>query len=52
MRALTAGLQSQREVVVREEMARRALDDSKAFDRAVREAIRAQAESKGFRFPA
>ncbi|MBI4880827.1 MAG: VWA domain-containing protein [Planctomycetes bacterium] len=35
---------------VQAEMARQGADDGQAFDRAIREAIRAQAVSKGFRF--
>jgi hypothetical protein len=44
-------LDGKRQQAIREEMAKRGLDDGKAFDRAVRDAVREQAEEKGFTFP-
>jgi hypothetical protein len=59
MAAKRAGIQArileltqQRSGFVADEMKERALDDSKAFDAALRRAIRAQAESRGFEFRA
>ena len=43
-------LSRKRDVFVRDEMKKRSLDDSNAFDNAIRRAIRAQATAKGFRF--
>ena len=52
-----SGLQSEiqelsrkRDAFVRDEMKKRSLDDSNAFDNVIRRAIRAQATAKGFRF--
>jgi hypothetical protein len=45
-------LGAKRQAHVREEMARKGLDDSKALDRAVRDAVREQAVEKGFSFEA
>lgn len=50
IQAKIAALKIDRDAFIREEMSRKALDDSKAFDHAVRQAIRRQASSKGFRF--
>ena len=41
-------LNTQRSKFIREEMKKRKLDDTKAFDRALRDAIREQAKAKGF----
>jgi hypothetical protein len=43
-------LSRQREAFVQEEISRRALDGSKAFDDAIRRAVREQARQKGLRF--
>jgi hypothetical protein len=43
-------LNAKRQAFVTEELKKHALDDSQAFDRVLRDAIRAQAEAKGFNF--
>jgi len=43
-------LSQKRDAFVRDEMKKRSLDDSNAFDNVIRRAIRAQATAKGFRF--
>ncbi len=43
-------LSGQRSAFIAEQMKDQGLDDSKAFDRVIREAVRAQAVAKGFRF--
>lgn len=45
-----AELGEKREAFVQEEMKRKALDDSKSFDNAMRDAIHEQAEKRGIRF--
>jgi len=45
-------LGAKRQAHVVEEMAKKGLDDSKALDRAVRDAVREQAGEKGFEFEA
>lgn len=41
----------ERDLFVLEEMKRRAIDESRAWDHAIRTAVRRQAEARGFRFP-
>jgi hypothetical protein len=50
LRAEITVIGRQRESFVQEEIARRALDASKSFDFAVREAVRSQAQERGFTF--
>lgn len=50
IRAEIAEVTKKREVFVRDEMKRQALDDTKSFDNAIRQAVREQARSKGFAF--
>lgn len=45
-------LDAKRAAFVKAEMARQGLDDSKALDRAIRDAVREQAAAAGFTFPA
>lgn len=45
-----AGLNTQREAFVADELRRRGLDETNAFDAAIRRAIRDQARAKGIRF--
>ncbi len=52
LRARIDAIGAEREAFLAAEMKSRALDDTKAFDNAVRRAVREQAESKGFVFPA
>lgn len=51
IQAQVAELGLKREAFVQEEMKRQALDDSKALDNVMREAIREQAEKRGIKFP-
>jgi hypothetical protein len=44
-------LATQRQAFVEAEMKKRSLDESKSFDHAIRQAVRGQAEAKGYRFP-
>ncbi len=52
LRAQIDAISAEREAFIAAEMKNRAIDDTKAFDNAVRRAVREQAESKGFVFPA
>ncbi|MHC5004318.1 MAG: vWA domain-containing protein [Planctomycetota bacterium] len=45
-----AELTQQRDVFVADEMKKKALDESRSFGHVVRQAVRSQAEAKGFRF--
>lgn len=51
VQAEIAEINRQRQAFIEDEMTKQGLDESKSFDAAVRNAIRAQAESKGFLFP-
>jgi hypothetical protein len=44
-------LDAKRQAAIRDEMAKKGLDDGKAFDRALRDIVREQAAEKGFTFP-
>ncbi len=46
-----AAVTAQRRTFIEQEMARQALDDTKSFDYAIRQAIREQARTRGLRFP-
>ena len=50
MQAKIKALSAKRETHIQKEMAARGLDDSRALDRALREAIRDQAQAAGFTF--
>lgn len=52
LQAKVKELDAKRAAFVKAEMAKQGLDDSKAFDKAVRDAVREQAAEKGFEFPA
>lgn len=45
-------ISAQRDAFIQQEIARRSVDDSGAFDTAIRKAIRKQAAARGFTFPA
>lgn len=51
LQAQVKALSEKRDRFVREEMQRRMIDESRAFDHAIRQAIRRQAEASGFSFP-
>jgi hypothetical protein len=50
LRARIQELTGKRDAFVREEVARKGLDDGKALDRALKDAIRQQAAAAGFTF--